>query len=156
MFVGLPPKWLCSKKFYNFKMLSTFVSIYRLLLESLEEFSSSYMAHLLTNCSLHFPNNECLCFKLVLRPLVVKWCIALCNNNVFEIEGKNCNLTNLNQFDRLWFWGFLELFLLTSNMKMRFWGCFESFLSFLRKYDLRKTHNILSLMLRDPSLKNFH
>ncbi len=138
MFTCLPPKWLCSKKFYNFRMLSTFITIDRLLLESLEKCSSSYMAHLSNNCSLHFPNNECLYSKLVLRPLVVKWHIALCNNNMFEIEGKNWNLINLNQFDKWWFWGFLKLYLLTSNMKIRFWGCLESFLSLLRKYDLNK------------------
>jgi hypothetical protein len=125
LFVGLPPKWLCSKKFYNFKMLSTFVTIDGLLLESLEECSSSYMARLSNNCSLHFPNNECLCSKLVLRPLVPKWCIALCNNNVFEIDGKNWNLTNLNQFDKWWFWGFYQLFLLTSNIKNEVFGVFR-------------------------------
>jgi hypothetical protein len=40
-----------------------------------------------------------------------------------------------------------------SNIKKEVCGVFDSFLSFLYKYEERKTHNIFSLML-DPQFKN--
>jgi hypothetical protein len=97
-----------------------------------------------------FSNYECLCFELVSKPLVVEWCIAFCNKNVFEIEERSKNPVNLSQFDRWWFWG---CFLLASNMKKEVLGVLESFNSFSRKHDAKKTHNTLSLML-GPRFKN--
>jgi hypothetical protein len=48
----------------------------------------------------------------------------------------------------------LELFLVASNIK-KVYGVLDSFLSFLRKYEERKAHNMLLLML-DPRFKNLH
>jgi hypothetical protein len=43
----------------------------------------------------------------------------------------------------------LKLFLFASNIKKEIYGVFDSFLSSLRKYEERKTHNMFLLML-DP------
>jgi hypothetical protein len=47
----------------------------------------------------------------------------------------------------------LEFFLFASNIKKEVCGVLNSFLSFLRKYEERKVHNMLLLML-DPWVKN--
>jgi hypothetical protein len=47
----------------------------------------------------------------------------------------------------------LELFLFASNIKKQICGILDSFLSFLGKYEERKVHNMLSLML-DSQFKN--
>jgi hypothetical protein len=41
----------------------------------------------------------------------------------------------------------LELFWFASNIKKEVCGILDSFLSFLKKYEERKFHNMLSLML---------
>jgi hypothetical protein len=46
-----------------------------------------------------------------------------------------------------------ELSLFASNIKKEVCGVWDSFLSFLRKFEKRKAHNMLSLML-DPRFKN--
>jgi hypothetical protein len=48
-----------------------------------------------------------------------------------------------------------ELSCLASNIKKEVVQVLDSFLSFLKKYEERKTHNILSLML-DPRFKTLH
>ncbi len=48
-----------------------------------------------------------------------------------------------------------ELFLYTSNIKREVCGVLDSFFSFLRNFEKRKAHNMLSLML-DPKFKSFH
>jgi hypothetical protein len=48
-----------------------------------------------------------------------------------------------------------ELFLLAYNKKREVLNVLDSFLSFLRKYDNRKAHNMVSLML-NPKLKSFY
>jgi hypothetical protein len=48
-----------------------------------------------------------------------------------------------------------ELFLLAYNKKREVLNVLDSFLSFLRKYDNRKAHNMVSLML-DPKFKSFY
>jgi len=47
----------------------------------------------------------------------------------------------------------LELICLASNIKKEVCGVLDSFLSFLKKFDKRKTHNMLALML-DPRFNN--
>ncbi len=49
----------------------------------------------------------------------------------------------------------LELCLFASNIKKEVYGVLDSFLSFLRKCEERKAHNMLSLML-DPWFKSLH
>jgi hypothetical protein len=46
-----------------------------------------------------------------------------------------------------------ELICLASNIKKEVCGVLDSFLSFLKKFDERKTHNMLALML-DSRFKN--
>ncbi len=46
-----------------------------------------------------------------------------------------------------------EFFLLASNIKREIINVFDFFLSFLKVYDKRKTHNMIFLML-DPKYKN--
>jgi len=46
-----------------------------------------------------------------------------------------------------------ELTLLSSNVKKHVYGVLDFFLSFLTKYEEKKTHNMISLML-DPRFKN--
>jgi hypothetical protein len=48
-----------------------------------------------------------------------------------------------------------ELSLLASNIKREVINMLDFFLSFLKVYDKRKTHNMISLML-DPRHKNLH
>jgi hypothetical protein len=48
-----------------------------------------------------------------------------------------------------------ELALLASNIKKEVCSVLKIFLSFLRKYEEKKAHNMDSLML-DPKLKNLH
>ncbi len=48
----------------------------------------------------------------------------------------------------------LDLICLASNIRKEVCGILDSFLSFLYKFDERKTHNMLALML-DPKLKSF-
>jgi hypothetical protein len=48
-----------------------------------------------------------------------------------------------------------ELSLLASNIRMEVINVLDSFLSFLRVYDKKKSHNMISLML-DPRYKNLH
>jgi hypothetical protein len=48
---------------------------------------------------------------------------------------------------------FYELFLLTSNIKMEVINVLDSFLSFLKKHEIKKAHNMISLML-DPKFKS--
>ncbi len=50
---------------------------------------------------------------------------------------------------------FLELTTLASNIKLKVFGVLDSFLSFLKTYEEKKTHNMLSLML-DLRLKSLH
>jgi hypothetical protein len=47
----------------------------------------------------------------------------------------------------------LKLSLFTSKIKKEVCGVFDSFLSFLKNYEERKAHNMLSLML-DPQFKS--
>jgi hypothetical protein len=47
-----------------------------------------------------------------------------------------------------------ELICLAFNIRKEVCGIFNSFLSFLKKFDERKTHNMLVLML-DPRFKSF-
>ncbi len=47
----------------------------------------------------------------------------------------------------------LKLATFASNIKLEMFGVLDSFLSFLRTYEEKKTHNMLSLML-DPRFKN--
>jgi hypothetical protein len=60
---------------------------------------------------------------------------------------------SLNQFMDDDFAIILELSLFISNIKKEVCGVLDSFLSFLRKYEKRKAHNMFSLML-DPRLKS--
>jgi hypothetical protein len=46
-----------------------------------------------------------------------------------------------------------ELVLLVSNIRMEVCGVLNSFLSFLMKYEKRKTHNMIFVML-DPKFKS--
>jgi len=48
-----------------------------------------------------------------------------------------------------------ELFLLAFNIRNEVINMLDFFLSFLKVYDERKTHNMISLML-DPSYKSLH
>jgi hypothetical protein len=48
-----------------------------------------------------------------------------------------------------------ELSLLASNIRREVINVLDSFLSFLKIYDKRKAHNMISLML-DPRYKSFH
>jgi hypothetical protein len=48
-----------------------------------------------------------------------------------------------------------ELSLLASNIKREVINVLGSFLSFLKVYDKRKAHNMISFML-DPKYKNLH
>jgi hypothetical protein len=48
-----------------------------------------------------------------------------------------------------------ELFLLAFNIRREVINMLDSFLSFLKVYDKRKTHNMISLML-DPKYKGLH
>jgi hypothetical protein len=48
-----------------------------------------------------------------------------------------------------------ELSLLASNIRREVINVLDSFLSFLKKYENRRAHNMISLML-DPKLKSFH
>ncbi len=45
---------------------------------------------------------------------------------------------------------------LASNIRKEVCGVLDIFLSFLKKFDERKTHNILILILLDPRFKSFH
>jgi len=47
----------------------------------------------------------------------------------------------------------LKLATLTSNIKSKVFGVLDSFISFLKTYEEKKAHNMLSLML-DPRFKN--
>ncbi len=49
---------------------------------------------------------------------------------------------------------FFKLTTLTSNIILEMFGVLNTFFSFLRTYEKKKTHNILSLML-DPMFKSF-
>jgi hypothetical protein len=42
---------------------------------------------------------------------------------------------------------FLKLTIFASNIKLKLFGVLDSFLSFLRTYEEKKTHNMLSLIL---------
>jgi hypothetical protein len=48
-----------------------------------------------------------------------------------------------------------ELFMFAFNIKKEMCGVLDSFLSFLQRYEERKTHNIFSLML-DTRFKSLH
>jgi hypothetical protein len=50
---------------------------------------------------------------------------------------------------------FNELSLMASNIRREVINVLDSFFSFLKKYENRKTHNMISLML-DPKFKNLH
>jgi hypothetical protein len=62
---------------------------------------------------------------------------------------------NLDQFIDDDFAITLELFLFASNIKKEVCGVLDSFLSFLKKYEEKKSHNMFSLML-DPQFENLH
>jgi hypothetical protein len=51
-------------------------------------------------------------------------------------------------------WFSLRLTTFVSNIKLEVFGVLAYFLSFLKIYEEKKTHNMLSLML-DPRFKNF-
>ncbi len=60
-------------------------------------------------------------------------------------------------FELIWMmtWEFLfELRGLASNIRLEVFGVLDSFLSFMRTYDEKKTCNMLVFML-DPRFKNF-
>jgi hypothetical protein len=50
---------------------------------------------------------------------------------------------------------FYELSLLASNIRREVINVLDSFLSFLKKYENKKVHNMISLML-DPRFKSLH
>jgi hypothetical protein len=50
----------------------------------------------------------------------------------------------------------LELICLASNIRKEVCEVLDIFLSFLKKFDERKTHNMLILILLDPRFKSFH
>jgi hypothetical protein len=50
----------------------------------------------------------------------------------------------------------LELICLTFNITKEVCGVLDIFLSFLKKIDELKAHNMLTLILLDPRLKSFH
>ncbi len=50
---------------------------------------------------------------------------------------------------------FLELTTLAYNINLKVFGVLDSFFSFLKTYEEKKTHNMLFLML-DPRLKSLH
>jgi len=50
---------------------------------------------------------------------------------------------------------FLEFTTLAFNIKLKMFGVLDSFLSFLRTYEEKKTHNMLSLIV-DQRFKSFH
>jgi hypothetical protein len=50
----------------------------------------------------------------------------------------------------------LELICFASNIKKKVCGVLDIFLSFLKKFDERKTHNMLTFILLDPRFKSFH
>jgi hypothetical protein len=50
----------------------------------------------------------------------------------------------------------LELICLVSNIRKEVCGVLNIFLSFLKKFDERKTHNMLTIILLDPRFKSFH
>jgi hypothetical protein len=49
----------------------------------------------------------------------------------------------------------LGLICLASNIKTKVCGVLNNFFSFLKKFDEKKTHNMLALML-NPTFKSFH
>jgi hypothetical protein len=49
----------------------------------------------------------------------------------------------------------LELICWASNIRKEVCGVLDIFLSFLKKFDEKKTHNMLAIML-DPRLKSLH
>jgi hypothetical protein len=49
---------------------------------------------------------------------------------------------------------FFQLKSLASNIKLEVFGVLDSFLSFMRTYDEKKTHNMLAFMF-DPRFKSF-
>jgi hypothetical protein len=50
----------------------------------------------------------------------------------------------------------LELICLASNIRKEVCGVLDIFLSFLKKFDERKAHIMLTLILLDPRFKSFH
>ncbi len=50
----------------------------------------------------------------------------------------------------------LELICLAFNIRKEVFRVLDIFISFLKKFDERKTHNMLTLILLDPRFKSFH
>ncbi len=79
------------------------------------------------------------------------WLFSDALNNAITMSSKEDVgiVLNLDQFINDDSIIILELSLFAYNMKVEVCGVLDSFLSFLRKYEEKKTHNMLSLML-DP------
>jgi hypothetical protein len=121
-------------------MLLTFVTTNRLLSELMEEcllfLHGTFFKWLWTP----FSSYGYLWLELVLRPLVTKWCIVFVITMCLKLkEETKILLTFIN---------------LVSNIKKKVFGVLKSFLSFLRKYENTKTHNMFFLCyLRFKSLR---
>ncbi len=88
-----------------------------------------------------------LCSKPIYGTLVVKWCLSFYHFHEFEIEKK---LENAPSFQTLMEEDSsvaLELICLASNIRKEVCGVLDNFLSFLKKFDERKSHILLVLML---------
>jgi len=73
----------------------------------------------------------------------------------FETEGRKQNISSFESLMENDSIIFNELSLMASNMKRKVINVLDSFFSFLKKYENRKTHNMISFTL-DLKSKNLH
>jgi hypothetical protein len=136
-------------------MLLTFVTTNRLLSELMEEcllfLHGTFFKWLWTP----FSSYGYLWLELVLRPLVTKWCIVFVITMCLKLkEETKILLTFINLIKYGYRVVFENMSLLVSNIKKKVFGVLKSFLSFLRKYENTKTHNMFFLCyLRFKSLR---
>ncbi len=75
--------------------------------------------------------------------------------NELEIDKNQENTSSFQTLMEEDFGVALELICLASNIRREVCGVLDNFLSFLKRFNERKTHNVLVLML-DPKLKSLH
>jgi hypothetical protein len=104
------------------------------------------MAHFSNDCALPFFNYRYLWLELVLRPLVAKWCIVFVITMCLKLrEEVKILLIFINLIKDGYKVAFENLSLWVFNIKKKAFGVLKSFLSFLRKYESTKTHNMFFL-----------
>jgi hypothetical protein len=94
-----------------------------------------------------------MCVEQVLWTLAVEWCIKCNNHNELKVSTRHHVILDSTLDDEIGGYLDVELIKLPKNIKRQVISVLDPFLSFLGRFEPKKVHNMLCLML-DPWYKN--